>query len=486
MDDYKLRLYKPLSTIIKDTNPSHEGFALCGFKCGNRRQSGCLTEKQDVRLHSCKRGTSCSGLDRDDVVYITPIISRSALGAVVAEVGAGGGATDLIQSQELQLESTQDLSLLIEMCSDMMGDRVTKTKIQEFVSDMIKSGGKFLPLDTLNLDHTRDSIPLVEVIQLLTARMKESEKFAQANTGINDAAVRTKSTLTGNELPRNIVCPTISLSIQTKAKTCVQQFPYSRHSSYDELCDLVGALRPADVYPCTFDEKNWDEGDSMQNLFGDLCSGTTFAHDEEMRNSRNQRAPSTKRTNSDKSLSATDDDTRNQISDDPLPVRHAHKSNDAYRPSKRQRTHAPDTKHIQDNVLSGQEILSSLQRSFHDQLNHAKKKNRDTPPAESNESSDTAYLNSDDGAGGFLLHETSQASDLPRCNQSGAAETQLSLSDAAFESQSPQRLTAEDRAKKVQHRREAYKAVKEFGGTWDVGHSLVSSMDGKYEEEIEL
>jgi hypothetical protein len=37
-------------------------------------------------------------------------------------------------------------------------------------------------------------------------------------------------------------------------------FPYSRHSSYEELCHLVEIFRPRDVYPCTVDGDNWDEG----------------------------------------------------------------------------------------------------------------------------------------------------------------------------------------------------------------------------------
>ena len=37
-------------------------------------------------------------------------------------------------------------------------------------------------------------------------------------------------------------------------------FPYSRHSSFPELCDLVAAFKPKDVYPCTVDESEWHEG----------------------------------------------------------------------------------------------------------------------------------------------------------------------------------------------------------------------------------
>jgi hypothetical protein len=37
-------------------------------------------------------------------------------------------------------------------------------------------------------------------------------------------------------------------------------FPYSRHSSYAELCDLVRVFRPKDIYACTVDEDTWHEG----------------------------------------------------------------------------------------------------------------------------------------------------------------------------------------------------------------------------------
>lgn len=44
----------------------------------------------------------------------------------------------------------------------------------------------------------------------------------------------------------------------------------------------MGAFQPKDVYPCTVDEVNWNIDVSMQNLFGHLCSGQTFAHDNTM------------------------------------------------------------------------------------------------------------------------------------------------------------------------------------------------------------
>jgi hypothetical protein len=37
------------------------------------------------------------------------------------------------------------------------------------------------------------------------------------------------------------------------------RFPYSRHSSYPELCNLVDAFKPKDVWPCTFHFESWRE-----------------------------------------------------------------------------------------------------------------------------------------------------------------------------------------------------------------------------------
>lgn len=53
----------------------------------------------------------------------------------------------------------------------------------------------------------------------------------------------------------------------------VIHFPYARHSSLPELRELVGAFRPKDVVPCTFDVNLWSRKDwSIQKLFGDYCS----------------------------------------------------------------------------------------------------------------------------------------------------------------------------------------------------------------------
>lgn len=81
-------------------------------------------------------------------------------------------------------------------------------------------------------------------------------------------------------------------------------FPYSRHSSYPELCHLVSAFKPKDVWPCTVNPTEWIKngtfghrcfrseeaslrsmpadslpGISIRDLFGSHCSGSLYQHD---------------------------------------------------------------------------------------------------------------------------------------------------------------------------------------------------------------
>lgn len=50
-----------------------------------------------------------------------------------------------------------------------------------------------------------------------------------------------------------------------------------------ELCELVSAFKPKDVFPCTTDPLSWDENTSIRTLFGHLCSGDQFSHDMHIR-----------------------------------------------------------------------------------------------------------------------------------------------------------------------------------------------------------
>ena len=232
----------------------------------------------------------------------------------------------------------------------------------------------------------------------------------------------------------------------------------------------------------------------MRNLFGHLCSGVTFQHDEEMKKCRSLRTHSKKGAISDVSpmVTVTDANTKERLADPLLNmVQHFHEPRGSCRPLKRQRTKATDTEGTQD--ASGRHRLSFIKRSFQGHLNLVQgTKDADRLPCRAQTEPppllDGGSTSSDDVAGEFLLRETSQpntALDVGQCSQS-SLETQMSLSDAAFESQSQPRLTEEKGADKSWHRREAYEAVKESGRRWELGHILVSTSDSNWEEELEL
>lgn len=60
---------------------------------------------------------------------------------------------------------------------------------------------------------------------------------------------------------------------------CNVQFHFSRHSSYEELCNFIGIFKPLSVYPCVeTSETKSDPQFLMRTLFGHVC-----AHDQEHR-----------------------------------------------------------------------------------------------------------------------------------------------------------------------------------------------------------
>lgn len=111
-------VYKSLVTKSSDkrfaaqTHLTKDAPYLVGFTCGNNQYDGCLTLDEDVRIHSCEKGTSCSIMETKPIVFIQPIVAHLENGRDMVEVGIGGGADDLTQKPSLQLD---DILTLIEM-----------------------------------------------------------------------------------------------------------------------------------------------------------------------------------------------------------------------------------------------------------------------------------------------------------------------------------------------------------------------------------
>ncbi|KAF2032965.1 hypothetical protein EK21DRAFT_59750 [Setomelanomma holmii] len=296
LDDYRARIYGSLSTLDKrqlreiglDVQSDNkllreaglevrEAPALCGFRNGNHIQPGCLTSQESVRIHSCERGMGCGVMDRDSdakIVHIIPIITRSN-GTEIAELGAGGGKGDLDQKEELETGDVVELGKLMELCAETIKDEKLLSKVLASLQQALLGGDGKLDLD-MHLqkasENSQDALSLQTLVSALSSNASKDPTVI--------------------EEPHN--------------KTI--RFPYSRHSSYSELCEVVGALKPKDVFPCTVDEAGWTPEVSMRSLFGNHCSGNVFRHDDDMMDlykARLQREEKLKRSRQE-----TQDDTQ--------------------------------------------------------------------------------------------------------------------------------------------------------------------------------
>ncbi|GKZ35358.1 hypothetical protein AbraIFM66950_005986 [Aspergillus brasiliensis] len=254
VDRYQMDLYRSLASRSVNDAPF-----LCGYELGNRFVPGCLSEDESARIHSCEPGVHCQTAASRDTIYIIPIVTRTNDGSEMREIGAGGGGGDLYQVHELELPDQSALEQLEKLCSECIHDTHALSQTRQALIDAFRSKTKALSLDHYGMKDAHD-LPLEDLVGILS-RGRPDDDYTSSKKN-QHTQLRDRQ---GNPLPRII------------------HFPYSRHSSYSELCHLVSAFKPKDVYPCTVDPVSWDEGDSMQTLFGHLCSATGFAHDQQMR-----------------------------------------------------------------------------------------------------------------------------------------------------------------------------------------------------------
>lgn len=253
VDEYQLHLFR---NIAEDGIGAEPGPVLSGCRVGNAEHPGCLTVNPNVRIHSCEPGTPCHARIKKDknVVWITPIISR--MGDVeIAEIGAGGRRGDLYQHQdEIELDDKVVIDALRLLFEKTCQDPVMLEAFNERLA-ALERHGQSLTFEGLNLDPVAE-ISVRDFVTAIASKRENGEKDSKAETS-------------------NII-----------------HFPYSRHSSYEELRHLLSVLRPKDICPCTVDLDRWEDDElSMESLFGDLCSGTTFKYDKDVRQEIERRRP---------------------------------------------------------------------------------------------------------------------------------------------------------------------------------------------------
>ncbi|KAK0629044.1 beta-lactamase-like protein [Bombardia bombarda] len=259
VDEYKMRIYSSLVVKVPDSRLggqfylSPEAAGLVGFMCGNTHHPGCLTVDESARLHSCEKGNYCSKIQNSSVVWIQPVIAHLPDGQNMAEVGVGGGGDDLECDVELDYFLPTEIDSLLEVICDteaVSGDM--KEQIRRFLLSSATSGRK-LPLDLERSTFgDNNETTLTNAIHAITKTSQIGLNKVHPSKGGSKV-----------DLP-NIIT-----------------FPYSRHSSYPELCHLLDIFKPRDVWPCTVSLPEWfNNGITVKGLFGQHCSGQIFRHDK--------------------------------------------------------------------------------------------------------------------------------------------------------------------------------------------------------------
>lgn len=252
--------------------------SLCGFALGNRVVTGCLSDDENVHIHSCEPGLNCPVLSSENTVFIIPIVNRTKDGSQLPEVGTGGGGGDLYQTHDLELPDQSALDQLDQLCLERAHDPHALEEVRKALAQAFWSKSRTLSLDRYGIKDAHD-IPLEDFVNVLSRGSTDEIQWDSRDDRSSDP------------LPK-IIVRIIRQQLDYDLIRTIQHFPYSRHSSYAELCELVAAFHPKEVFPCTVDPLTWDEDVSMERLFGGLCTGTRFSHDDYMRdiNSDRQRS----------------------------------------------------------------------------------------------------------------------------------------------------------------------------------------------------
>ncbi|KAK3401585.1 hypothetical protein B0T20DRAFT_118021 [Sordaria brevicollis] len=262
VDEYKMGIYQSL--LAKDPGNkrgfgvlhslSPEAPALVGFMRGNSYHPGCLTLDENVRLHSCEKGNYCKTVRENPIVQIHPVLTHLNNGEDLPELGIGGGGDDLEREEEEDRLSEVQIQMVMKFIRwlEESTEKLELLPLESFVSgSKIEIGLELLMSGTDNK---------TALINFLRDLINKSESQIAVNRSFLAANSRARGDLPG-----------------------LITFPYSRHSSYAELCHLVDAFKPKDVWPNTVHPREWfEQGITIEHLFGKYCSGSEFRHDKLM------------------------------------------------------------------------------------------------------------------------------------------------------------------------------------------------------------
>ena len=292
---------------------------------------------------------------------------------------------------------------------------------------------------------------------------------------------------------------------------------------------MIKAFQPKDIYPCTFRAEDWSEDTSISSLFGDICGNPVFSYDEEMRVRSKERAQAAGNHNTigdlrveastvAKLLGLAGPKRKAPPEDPPIGERFSsHLPLDDDHRAKRSRSGSTDSAAFltPDDAAEGTSAMSpgtavaKLRSHFN---NHLAASRQSESRKSSTEGTKAVPIDiSDDEKQSFVTPRNDaadltqqDASNHTKENKAGedsaeqartedeesqdATETQITLSDTAFESQDFGPATADGRdGGAVEHRKEAYMLVRDGMRTSrELELGLVSAGEGHRNEEMEL
>ena len=213
----------------------------------------------------------------------------------MAELGAGGGKGDLDQQRELEVGDTSALGMLMSLCATkMQGQPKLLSSVMEMLALIMRDPVRAIALDFASLYPEQpggdqenitdfDEMPLESLIPALVSLAAKAGEQGNEDAKTMSAGQGTKPTNQNANIPQQIVSPSYHHVSNPIIDNPAHTFPYSRHSSYEELCYLIEAFKPRDIWPCTVDKVNWSAAQSMSFLFGHLYNAPCkFTHDQAM------------------------------------------------------------------------------------------------------------------------------------------------------------------------------------------------------------
>ncbi|KAL9585217.1 MAG: hypothetical protein Q9212_001647 [Teloschistes hypoglaucus] len=181
----------------------------------------------------------------------------------IPEIGAGGGGGDLTQTHELELLDSEAARMLLELCATQIQDTRLLDPLIDLIKKALDSGKRGIALDLQDPSLKEDTIPLENLIRLLSTlaapKVDQQLRNKLFPPAVHDSEDR-GTQLTSGCLHRTGISP-----------------------KKIEMCHLLSVFKPRDVYPCVTDQETSTRDFSVEELFSHLCSGNSFCYDLEMR-----------------------------------------------------------------------------------------------------------------------------------------------------------------------------------------------------------